>query len=148
MPYLFDTDAISEVLKPRPSQTYLEWLRSLPAEEQYTSAMCVAELYWGACRSPTRDRHLVNIVNRVLPTLQVLPFDAATARHYGEIKAILEKEGLPLADADLLIAATAIQHDLELVTGNVRHFGRIPGLLLNHTFAEARGAWRPTPARR
>ena len=46
----------------------------------------------------------------------------------GEIEARLKKGGQPLADADLQIAATAIRHGLELVTGNVRHFERVPGL--------------------
>ncbi|MFC1705869.1 hypothetical protein ACFL59_03490 [Planctomycetota bacterium] len=45
-----------------------------------------------------------------------------------------------LADADLQIAATALQHDLELVTGNVRHFERVPGLRLSKVFAAAREA--------
>jgi predicted nucleic acid-binding protein len=43
----------------------------------------------------------------------------------------LSSAGRPLADADLQIAATAIRYGLELVTGNVRHFGRIPGLAVN-----------------
>ena len=138
MAYLFDTDAISEVLRPRPNERYLNWLRTVPAGEQCASAMSLAELYWGACRSPARDRHLLNIVNRVLPVLQVLLFDAGTARIFGEIKAQLEKEGQPLADADLLIAATAIEHDLELVTGNLKHFRRISRLRVNPILAEAR----------
>jgi tRNA(fMet)-specific endonuclease VapC len=43
-----------------------------------------------------------------------------------------------LADADLQIAATALIHDLELVTGNVKHFKRVPGLRLSPVLAEAR----------
>jgi tRNA(fMet)-specific endonuclease VapC len=43
-----------------------------------------------------------------------------------------------LADADLQIAATALQHDLEVVTGNLRHFQRVPGVKVNPILAEAR----------
>jgi tRNA(fMet)-specific endonuclease VapC len=43
-----------------------------------------------------------------------------------------------LPDADIQIAATAIGHNLELVTGNLRHFNRIPGLRLNNALAESR----------
>jgi tRNA(fMet)-specific endonuclease VapC len=43
-----------------------------------------------------------------------------------------------LADADLQIAATALRHELELVTGNPRHFQRVPGLKVNPVLAEAR----------
>lgn len=56
----------------------------------------------------------------------LLPYDVAVARVYGEIEAMLAGRGQRLADADLQIAATAIYHGLELVTGNVRHFQRVP----------------------
>ncbi len=62
----------------------------------------------------------------------------AVARVYGEIEAGLKKGGQPLADADLQIAATAVRHDLELVTGNVRHFERVPGLVIRLVLANAR----------
>jgi predicted nucleic acid-binding protein len=138
MAYLFDTDAISEVLRPRPLGGYVEWLARVPREEQFTSAVTVGELYKGAYRSPARERHLANIEGRVLPAVTVLPYDVATAQVFGEIRAVLESSGTIVADADLQIAATAIHHGLELVTGNVRHFERVPGLLLNRVLAEAR----------
>lgn len=138
MAYLFDTDAISEVLRPRPAALYLQWLRRIPKDEQFTSAVAVGELYQGAFRSPAVERHLQNIEHRVLPSLTVLPYDVATARVHGEIRARLESVGKPLADADLQIAATALRHDLELVTGNVRHFRRVPGLRLESILADSR----------
>lgn len=138
MAYLFDTDAISEVLKPRPAPRYVQWLRGIARDEQFASAVTLGELYQGAFRSSAVERHLHNIEERVLPSLTLLPYDAATARVYGEIRASLESAGKPLADADLQIAATALQHDLELVTGNVRYFRRVPGLRLAATLADAR----------
>jgi tRNA(fMet)-specific endonuclease VapC len=68
------------------------------------------------------------IEDRVLPAVTVLPFDGAVAQVYGRLAADLADQGQPLADADLQIAATALRHGLELVTGNTRHFGRIPDL--------------------
>jgi predicted nucleic acid-binding protein len=136
--YLFDTDAISEVLKPRPAAGYVRWLASLPREEQFTSAVVVGELYKGAFRSSAVARHLENIEKRVLPAVTVLPYDAPAARVYGQIRAHLESAGRPLADADLQIAATALLHDLELVTGNVKHFRRIPRLRVSPVLADAR----------
>jgi predicted nucleic acid-binding protein len=140
LPLLFDTDAISELLRPRPDPGYLEWVRTIPREDQFTSAICVGELFKGAFRSSARDRHLKNIEQRVLPAVTVIPFDVAVARVFGEIRAGLEVRGLPLPDADIQIAATALYHGLELVTGNVRHFRRIPQLQLNLSLAEARQA--------
>jgi predicted nucleic acid-binding protein len=138
VPYLFDTDALSEVLKKRPAPAYLRWLETVPREEQFTSAVVIAELYKGAFRSERATFHVGNIERRVLPAVTVLPFDVAVARVYGLIEAQLRRGGAPLADADLQIAATAIHHGLELVTGNVRHFTRISGLTLCRKLADAR----------
>lgn len=138
MAYLFDTDAISEVLKPRPAAGYVRWLAAIPREEQFTSAVVVGELYKGAFRSSAVTRHLENVEKRVLPALTVLSYDVSAARVYGQVRARLESAGRPLADADLQIAATAILHDLELVTGNVKHFKRVPGLRISLVLADAR----------
>jgi predicted nucleic acid-binding protein len=136
--YLFDTDAISELLRPRPLASYVDWLRTISREEQFTSAVVIGELYKGAYRSPARDRHLANIQHRVLVAVTVLPYDVATARVFGKIRAQLEEAGTMLMDADLQIAATAMYHDLELVSGNLRHFERIPDLRINRSLADAR----------
>jgi predicted nucleic acid-binding protein len=138
MGYLFDADAISEVLKARPSRRYVEWLATVPRAEQHCSAVSVGELFRGAFRSPGRERHLANIQERVLPAVTILPYDAATAREYGRIAALLESQGRRLADADLQIAATALQHGLRLVTGNVRHFERVPDLEIERVLAHER----------
>jgi predicted nucleic acid-binding protein len=138
MPYLFDTDAISELLKPRPAPAYVQWLSELPRDQQLTSAVVIGELYRGAFRSQARDRHLKNIEQRVLPTVTVLPYDVAVARVYGRIRAELEGQGRPLADADLQIAATALHYELTLVTGNLRHYERVSDLEVSRVFADAR----------
>ncbi len=65
------------------------------------------------------------IEERVLPAVTVLPFDASVAQMDGRLAAALADQGTRLADADLQIAATALRHDLALVTGNLRHFERI-----------------------
>ena len=138
MTWLFDTDAISEILRQRPSEQYVAWLRTIPVDAQLTTAITVGELYWGAHRSPARERHLQNIEARVLPALRVVPFDVEAARKFGEMKAALEAKGTPLADADLQIAAIALVGGHELVTGNVRHFSRVPGLRINTALAATR----------
>ena len=138
MTHLFDTDAVSEVLKKRPAPAYLEWLATVPRDLQFSSAVTVGELYKGAYRSAARPRHLTNIRERVLPALTVLPYDADVAHVFGKVGAQLEETGQRLADADLQIAATALFHGLELVTGNLRHFGCVEGLRINPVLAEAR----------
>ena len=138
MAFLFDTDAISELLRPRPATAYVKWIMKVAREEQFTSAVVIGELYKGAYRSQNRERHLSNIEKRVLPAVTVLPYDIAIAKVFGSIRAHLETKGMILPDADIQIAATAIGHNLELVTGNLRHFNRIPGLKLNKVLASSR----------
>jgi len=130
MAFLFDTDAISEVLKPRPDTGYLAWLATIARDDQFTSAITIGELYYGAYRTLARERHLEMLAKRVLPAVTVLPFDTDVAHVYGRIGAALAGAGMRLADADLQIAATALRHDLDLVTGNLRHFARVPELRL------------------
>ena len=138
MAFLFDTDAISELLRPRPAMAYLKWLMKVSREEQFTSAVVIGELYKGAYRSQDRERHRTNIEQRVLPAVTVLPYDTDTAKVFGKIRARLEGTVTILPDADLQIAATAIYHGLELVIGNLRHFHRINELRLNTILSDSR----------
>ena len=138
MVYLFDTDVISELLRSRPSLTYVEWPRAVSQEDQFTSAVVIGELYRGAFRSPARERHLANIRECILPAVTALPYDVAVAEVCGFLSAELEKTGQVLADANLQIAATAVYHNFELVTGDLRHFARIPRLRCEPVLANAR----------
>lgn len=138
MAFLFDTDAISELLRPRPAAEYLDWIRKVPREDQFTSAVVVGELYKGAYRSAACEKHLANIEGRILPAVTVLPYDTAVAKVFGAVRARLELSGTILPDADLQIAATAIYHGLALVTGNLRHFHRIFGLRMETVLSDAR----------
>lgn len=123
-------------------------LRSLPDEP--------LGLVYGLQESPRRPaaggRHLATIEDRVLSAVTVLPFDGSVAQVYGRLAADLADGGQPLADADLQKAATALHHGLELVTGNIRHYGRIPDLRIRplrhaprHGSRAGRGGGRPTP---
>jgi predicted nucleic acid-binding protein len=138
VPFLFDTDAISEALRRRPLPGYVAWLTDLPRAEQFTSAVVVGELFKGAYRSVESSRHLRNIEMRVLPVLTVLSYDVEIARIYGALQAQLEQLGRTLADADLQIAATTVHHGLDLVTGNLRHFRRVEGLRVCTVLDDAR----------
>lgn len=138
MSYLFDTDAISETLRKKPLPDYIQWLHHVSREDQYTSTIVIGELYKGAYRSSKQREILTKIREKILPELTILPFDISTAEIYGQIYAELEQKGQIIAHTDLQIAATAIQHNLELVTGNIRHFARVPNLVINYIVSDAR----------
>ncbi len=126
--YLFDTDTLSEVLKRAPSPRLLTRLAAVPAEEQFTSAITVGEMVYGAHRSPKRDHLLRQLDERVWSQVRILPFDRVAAEKYGALRARLEEAGTTVAEPDLRIASIALTHDLTVVTGNTRHFQRIPEL--------------------
>ncbi|MCB1032731.1 MAG: PIN domain-containing protein [Acidobacteria bacterium] len=130
MPFLFDTNAISEVYRPRPNRQLLGWLRQLPREDQFTSTVVIAELYAAAFSIESSRKWFQRIDDLVRSRITILPFDLACAREAGEIQALLRSQGAPIGTADVQIAATARVHSLVLVTANHRHFSRVPGLSL------------------
>ena len=132
--YLFDTDVLSHVLKKRRSPALLARLESTPQAAQFTSAVNVAEIYFGVFRKEGRADLILYYENEIFPRLVILPFDRESARIFGRIKADLEKRGLPRFEADLQIAAVAIGNNLTLVSGNSRHYSGIPGLRVENWF--------------
>ncbi len=126
--YLFDTDSLSNILKKNPSALLIEKLMTLPGELQFTTSINISEIYFGAYRSINRKKILQAYEEKVFPNLNILPFDTGSGKIYGKLKAQLEKKGLPKSEPDLRIAAIAIQHNMVLVAGNIKHFKDIPGL--------------------
>ena len=135
--YLLDTDILSNLLKRTPSTVLIAKLASEPSESQFTSSITLGELLYGAYRlGPGGNLLLERIERTLLPNLPVLSFDAAAARRYGEVRAELERQGTPIAEADLRIAAIALARGLTMVTGNVRHFRKIPALTVENWLEE------------
>ena len=126
--FLFDTDTLSHLMKSNPSANLLDRLTAVPKEQQFTSAITVGEMVYGAHRGPRREHHLRQLNEKVWPNLRILPFGRAAGEVYGRLRAELEHSGTPLSEPDLRIASIAVTHNLTVVTGNVRHFSRVPGL--------------------
>ncbi len=127
--YLFDTDVLSNLMTASPSTALVVRLAAVPGEQQFTSSITLGELMYGAHHIRFRTQHLLDQIERVvLSNLPILPFDVLAARVYGEVRAHLERRGTPIGDADVRIAAIALARDLTVVTGNVGHFERVPGL--------------------
>jgi predicted nucleic acid-binding protein len=132
MMFLFDTDTLSQIMKRNPSPSLLARMHGTPPNEQFTSAITLGEIVFGAQRSSRREYLMSQLEELLWPNLNVLPFDQAAAMTYGRIRAELELAGTPLAEADLRIGAIALDRDLTVITGNTRHFSRIPGLKLDN----------------
>ncbi len=94
----------------------------------------MGELLYGALRA--RLPVLQDDIERVVVNnMQILPFDTSSARVYAEVRADLDRRDVPIGDADTRIAAIALVHSLIVVTGDVRHFERVPGLAVENWLA-------------
>lgn len=127
--YLLDTDILSNLMRRRPSESLIARLAQVDPQHQFTSSVTLGELVYGAYRTGEPAGVFLDRFRQILlPNLAVLPFDASAAWRYGEVRAALERRGSPIGDADLRIAAIALSRELTMVTTNVRHFERVPGL--------------------
>ena len=130
----FDTDVLSAVLRRDPPLALVRRLAQIPTAEQTTTAITVGELVYGVARrgSPQLSRRVNELIESLV---SIVPFDRRAAEIYGELRAELEREGRRLDEPDLRIAAIARSRGLVLVTGNVRHFERVPGLTVENWLA-------------
>ena len=125
---LLDTDICIELLKGNK--------RILQRREQYDGPvgvcfMTIAELYYGAEKSRDPSKNM-DTIEKLLITLEIVHTDIAILKRFGMIKAHLQKQGEPIADADILIASATLEKAERLVTGNTKHFERIAGLALEN----------------
>lgn len=123
--YLLDTNIVIYVLKRRPIEVLS--LFNENASRMAISAITLSELFQGAEKSSRVSDNLVAIED-FCSRLEVLPYGAKAAQHYGAIRAGLEKAGQPIGVNDLHIAAHARSEGLVVVTNNVGEFARVPAL--------------------
>lgn len=135
MSHLIDTDTLSNLTRRAPSAALLHRLAQARPEELFTSAITYGEMAYGALRSPRSEALLRLLEASVWPRVRVLPFDTDAAFAYGRLRVTLEGAGTPIGEADLRIAAIAVSRGLTVVTANVRHFSRVPGLAVENWLA-------------
>lgn len=127
MSFLIDTDWIIDALHGIPAAVVP--LTDLAPNGLALSIITLGELYDGAYRlsNPAAD---VQAIRRFVQGYQILPLTDQIMEHFGRHRAYLRGRGATVPDLDLLIAGTALVHNLTLLTRNQRHFGRIPGIRL------------------
>lgn len=123
--YLIDTDWAIHHLNGNTAIS--ERLEALQAEGLGFSVVALAELYEGVYSSRNPEQSEARL-NDFLDSVSIVGLDEETARIFGRERGRLRRTGQIIGDMDLLIAATALQYDLTLLTNNRRHFERIEGL--------------------
>lgn len=129
MSYLLDTNIISETIRRTPNKAVIAWLDQLPAGALYVSVLTMGEIRKGveAVADGRRREKLRLWLEHELPAWfegRVLTVDLAVADRWGRL---LAEMGRPVPSIDSLLAATALHHELRLVTRNARDFD-YPGL--------------------
>ena len=130
--FIFDTDIYTNVMRKVPSETLLNLLKKVPRRDQFTTTITIAEVYYGVMKASNRPRLLKLFEDVLLPRATILPFDFSAAKKYGEIRNFLEKQGTPLAHADLQIASITLSMNMTLITGNLKHLQRVPQLTVEN----------------
>ena len=124
MKYLLDTDSVSYAL--RGQGDVGERIRECNPSDLRISAITLAELRYGADRKGSRKLH--GLIDTFAGAIEVVSFDEVAAAEFGRIGSMLAERGTPIGEFDVLIAAHAVSLRCTLVTNNVRHFSRVPGL--------------------
>ena len=123
MKFLLDTCVISEGRKPVPHPSVVSWFRRAEYASLFVSALTLGGLEKGALRLPEgrKKQDLLEwIHDEVIPRFEghIVPVDDRVALKWGELQANAERIGKPLPILDSLLAATALVHDLTIVTRN------------------------------
>ena len=123
MKYLVDADVLSEATKPAPAQRVTDWLRKYD-RDLAVNPIILGELEYGILLLPAgrRRKRLLEWFEGGVGRLNVIAFDAATAGVWAKLLADLKRKGRAMPIKDSLIAATARQHGLAVVTGNSADF--------------------------
>ena len=127
MSYLIDTNVISELVRPKPDPAVLDWFASIPDEALFLSALTLGEIRRGVEKltrpedSQRREKLRLWLEHDLRDWFgpRILPIGADVADHWGRL---LAQAGRPVPAIDSLLAATALHHDLRLVTRNTSDF--------------------------
>lgn len=126
---MLDTNVVSAEFKGHSNVG--ERLRELSPDQWCISAITHSELLYGAALMPHAVK-LARLLDKFFSIAQTAPWDTAAATHHASLRAHLRLSGTPIGDLDEMIAAHALALNLILVTDNVKHFSRVPGLRIEN----------------
>ena len=134
--FLIDTNVISEFVKPAPDLNVLAWFQAADPDSLFASVVTVGEIRLGIENLPVSKRRadLEVWLTTGLPAwfdANLLPVTKAIADRWGRATIAAKLKGLMLATTDGLIAATALEHELTLVTRNTKDFAGLGVVILN-----------------
>jgi predicted nucleic acid-binding protein len=134
--FLLDTCVISESTRAKASAKVLAWLDAKPADSLYISVLTLGEIEQGIAHlgAAAQTRKLEAwLRDTLIPMFDSRTFnvDLSIARRWGQLQGAALRAGRPLALVDSLLAATAIEHDLSIVTRNTKDFAELGVTIIN-----------------
>jgi predicted nucleic acid-binding protein len=134
--FLLDTNIISAFVKPEANKPVIDWLEAAASETLFVSVITVGDLRLGIENLPTGKRRsqLEQWLETGLPDwfeTNLLPVTMAIGERWGRMTIEAKRNGMTLGTPDGLIAATAAEHDLSVVTRNVKDFEGLGVSILN-----------------
>lgn len=130
MRYMLDTNICIYAIKHMPREV-IERLNEHNPNEICISSVTYAELIHGVEKSKAVEKNRTTLT-LLLADIEILPFDTGAAEGYGEIRAELERKGIPIGPLDMMIAGHAKSLGYTVVTNNIKEFARIDGLRLEN----------------
>lgn len=128
--YLLDTNICIYIAKQKPVSV-LNKFEQLKTGSVGMSIITYGELLYGAYKSQSFKK-TTDFLEELASLIPPLPLPTDTAKHYGEVRSKLEKQGKPIGNNDLWIASHALAMKLTLVTNNMKEFSRIAKLKLEN----------------
>ena len=126
---MIDTNIAIYTLKNRPDKVRVTFKKH--SGEMCVSSISLGELIFGAEKSAQVERNLA-VIEGFAARLNIEPFDARAAMHFGQLRAELSRSGRRIGPYDMLIASHARSMGLILVSNNLREFNRVPGLRIEN----------------
>ncbi|WP_416408288.1 type II toxin-antitoxin system VapC family toxin [Agrobacterium rosae] len=133
---VLDTNVISEILRPHPARSVLDWFARRSSASLFTTTVTEAEILYGLRLLP-EGRRRKELEIAILPIFsedfrgRVLPFDSDAANVYANIATDRRRIGRPISQFDAQIAAIAISRGAMLATRNIGDFERLPIEIIN-----------------
>jgi predicted nucleic acid-binding protein len=129
--HLLDSNICIDLLRPKPRNAWLtETVRRIAPEGLAISVITYSEVYEGVLYSRQRAQNMLRW-REFLAGFDIINVTAPIAEIWSDVRGYLRGIGQITPDNDLLIGATALHFDMDVLTLNVRHFKRIPGLPLH-----------------
>ncbi len=134
--FLLDTNCISELVRPKPEPRVLEWMEAADETMLYLSVLTMGEIRKGLAGLAQGKRRTLletwlEVKLQARFSGRIVPIDAAIANRWGQLAADAKRVGKPLSIIDGLLAATALHHNLTVVSRNTGDFTNTHVQVLN-----------------